>query len=673
MTGLPSSPQERTRPPRTLQGRRSRRRIVCTTSLNPDLLDMLMMVIDDASDPQPARPRTDGGLSRIPRVPTQRRHHGLTSSGQKGSATPEHHSSIPVSVRKNGPGKSDPHETPDQRFSGGIRMLEKPGGSRHPAAEPNPEHEPESGLPVEGPDSSSISSFGCDDPDEIVSQRPTGLTGENRVRPTTRAELLERYGSQLKIDSSADRILLGRDNDTSERQVSTSSSPLDHGRSIIPAPRYEYINVPHSASGHSQFPRDMSGPRLDENTPPGGSRDIPNFSRSQIPSDNYSRKSDFSGKELDIHRKPASESNLRMQRESYGSENIPPVPRVPTMRKNGSKKSVNSNGPTTPLGTPEYYTEMSSRVDPFTLSGQLDSHPPRNSSLQVQAGSDFTSHGPRDETKDVGLTHKPSNINIDDIVEQHEQEKQDATESGVRLPDSKSNRMLDSFRSIFSKSRTGERNSAGKEQPPSNSKRGRNTVESTDSGKPTHQTSKSRPKWSKSTRSLKSDDISSPSPIMPLPAPSLLPSPSSYSSFPPPPSARRQESHTPSFARPTRSTRTRVAASSKQTSVSQEARIHRIKVLTPSTGSPSRTARIQKRSANLTANSTPNPRDTRSESDYERPHPPEKDPPVGAKLADSGRIGVESVQESIEVLCEKICSTDSMPMKRAKYLRVCCL
>ena len=91
--------------------------------------------------------------------------------------------------------------------------------------------------------------------------------------------------------------------------------------------------------------------------------------------------------------------------------------------------------------------------------------------------------------------------------------------------------------------------------------------------------------------------------------------------------------------------------------------MHRIKVLTPSTGSPSRTARIHKR-INKVAASTPN-----AGSESEKPSPPVKDTPIGGKLADSGRIGIDSVQAGIESLCAKICGNTD-PTKIAKYLRV---
>lgn len=550
-------------------------------------------------------------------------------------------------------------------------MVDKPADLRRRLAiESNPELEPESVLPVVGdPDSSSTSSFGCSDPDEPAIQRPTGLTGDDRIRPKTRAELLEKYGPQLKIALSAERVLLGKDNDASEHPSPHSPSAQDYGKGFKPMPKYEHASLPRAPSGHSQIPRDTSGSRLYEKLAPGMSRDVPNFCRPQLPSDSYSRKSDLSGRELSIHRNPSSErsfTNLRGEGENYSPEDVPPVPKVPGLRKSESKKAIESDEYTAPRGgTPEFYAEMASRVDPFTLAGPLDSPHLRSSSIQAQAGSNVTPQSHHEAPNDSALTRKGSNAHIDDIVQ--DQEHHGRPDNAGRLPDSKSTRMLDSFRSIFSKSRSGvEKGATGKEQLAGNSsvRRSRNAAEGAQSGKVDHAAMKTRAKWSKSSRNLKGDEISSP---MPLPAPSLMPSPDSCSPFPAPQSRGRQDSHTPSFARSTQATRTRAAASAKQPSVSQEARMHRIKVLTPSTGSPSRAARIQKRTNQLTA-TTPNPH-SQAGSDSERPNPPEKDTPVSAKLADTGRIGVDSVQEGIESLCAKICE-NSMPMKRTKYLRV---
>ena len=76
--------------------------------------------------------------------------------------------------------------------------------------------------------------------------------------------------------------------------------------------------------------------------------------------------------------------------------------------------------------------------------------------------------------------------------------------------------------------------------------------------------------------------------------------------------------------------------------------MHRIKVLTPSTGSPSRSARIHKRSKlgiSSPAQSSP------------------------AKFADCGQIGIDNVNNYINTLCLKACEEDD-PTLRQKLMRV---
>ena len=303
---------------------------------------------------------------------------------------------------------------------------------------------------------------------------------------------------------------------------------------------------------------------------------------------------------------------------------------------------------TPPVGTDEYYAEMASRVDPFTLSGPLDSHPPRSTSLQAQAGSDFTPSSLR-EARPNDNPPKPdrSNRTFDEIMQ--EPESSGRKETSGRLPDSKSSRMLGGFRNIFSKNKAGQ---TSKDQPGSDTKRAKSITEKTESAS---ESAKPKTKWSKSSRNLRPEHISSPMPT------SAVPSPGSYSSAARPP-ARRQEVHTtptPSFARPTQATRTRQAASA----VAQEARMNKIKVLTPSTGSPSRSARIHKRTNH--SESAPQPQDIQSD-----PHRPWDQPsPPHPKFADCSEVGIEGVQNCIESLCVKACE-NSHPLRRQKNLRV---
>lgn len=546
--------------------------------------------------------RADAGSSKIPRVSTQRRR----ISAQQAESTPEQPSSIPISARKRGERPQSPQEESNHRFSGGIRVIENPITFHRLATELNPPHEPEPPQPeTDEEDSSSVSSWGNIDPAELAMKKPKGLTGENRVRPQTKEDLLAKYGASLRIAPSAERLLLGRETDTSESQRSSTLKGKQADRSLMSMPNIKLNEDRHLEEGHG-YP-------------------FPNFCRPQVSQEGYHRSSDHSNREIGAYHNKRTTSLSLDTGDDDNNSRVPPVPRVPSSLMEGRQAP--------PEGTDEYYADMASRVDPFTLSGPLDSHPPRSTSLQTQAGFDFTPSSLREANpKDDPLQPDRSNRTFDEIMQSPEEPAR--KETSGRLPDSKSSRMLGGFRNIFSKNKTGQ---PSKEQPPgSDPKRAKTVTEKTEAAKSSPESARSKTKWSKSSRNLKPEHISSPIPT------SAVPSPGSYPSTARAP-ARRQEIHTtPSFARPTQATRTRQAASA----VAQEARMNRIKVLTPSTGSPSRSARIQKR-INL-AVSAP------------QPHP---------KFADCGEVGVETVQRCIESLCVKACE-NSHPLRRQKNLRV---
>ncbi|RJE19338.1 hypothetical protein PHISCL_08329 [Aspergillus sclerotialis] len=574
---------------------------------------------DNMESSQSSKSRTDSGPSKIPRAGTKKRAPippvSRRSKGKAAASTPEQQTSLSTAARNESEAISEsPQMESRQGFSGGIRLLDRITGHHTQTAASHAHPEPESPhQTVEDDDSSSVSSWGNFDPQELARQRPRGLTGENRPRP--RYELFERYGPQLKIASSAERLLLGKDHDASESQASRSLSDPQGDKGMMPVSSREFSGTSHQ-SGQTRYESETPDSKRGENSPFGASRDVPNFCRPQVNYDNNPKRSDVSGREWAMqHRVTQGASSF------VGADpaNVPPVPRIPSMLKSDSKTSLKSNQPLTPPhGSPEYYEEMGTM------------HPPRSASLQAQAGSDFTPT--QGSSADPRLKHKRSNLTFDDIIQ--DQEQLIEGESGARLPDSKSSRMLGGFRNIFSKSKAG-----ATAKDPSGNKHSKNTTESSEARK-------SKPKWSKSSRSLRVEDISAPIPQ--IPAPSMMPSPSSYSSIPAPANRGRSEVYTPSFARPTQATRTRAAASAKQTSVAQEARMHRIKVLTPSTGSPSRSARIHKRSKVGISSPAPG---------------------TPAKFADSGQIGIENVNNYIDTLCARTCDEDD-PTLRQKHMRL---
>lgn len=375
-----------------------------------------------------ARERADPGPSKIPRVPTQRRARATAASAQKRTeVTPEQQSSIPISVRKRAGRSESPQEDSGQGFSGGIRMVDRTTGFHRFAREANIQHKPESAQPDREDDSSSVSSWGNIDPEELAMKRPKGLTGENRVRPRTREELLAKYGAGLRIDPSAERLLLGKDTGTSETQGKSSLHDNRADRSLMPTSQYQ-SELPGSRANVSRYLEDS------EEFP------FPNFCRPNLES--RPRGGDLSNRDMPMYRNPPLKPrSLSLGSESEHGDSAPQVPIVPSMFKSDGRQAAKSDRAVTPPeGTPEFYAEMASRVDPFTLSGSLNSHPPRSTSLQAQAGSDFTpSRLTAGAPRDRGLKPKRSNRTFDDIMQGQEQLVHNEGES--KLPDSKSSQI----------------------------------------------------------------------------------------------------------------------------------------------------------------------------------------------------------------------------------------
>ena len=229
---------------------------------------------------QSSKSRTDSGSSRIPRAGTKKRAPippvSRRSKGKASASTPERQTSLSTAARDQSESMSEsPHMEAGQSFSGGIRMLDRITGDHSQTAASHAHPEPESPhQTVEDDDSSSVSSWGNFDPQELARQRPRGLTGENRPRP--RYELFERYGPQLKIASSAERLLMGKDNEASESQASRSRSDPAGDKGMMPMPSRQLSSTSHH-SFQTRYESETPDSKRGENSPLGASRDIPNF------------------------------------------------------------------------------------------------------------------------------------------------------------------------------------------------------------------------------------------------------------------------------------------------------------------------------------------------------------------------------------------------------------
>lgn len=583
------------------------------------------------SEKAKAKGRGSNGTSRIPRPPAAKQNQSPNPGSNKGNgaANPEHRRSIPTAIRKQG---EEGHES-DQGASGETGEAQGETTEESLAIRCRPlaiVAEPEATESVR-----CSSEFEDYDADAINAQRPTGFTGENRVRPRTGVELLAQYGARLRIAGSAERLLVGNDDDQARSDGQVSRSLHDH-------------------AGQSSFHAGESRSQFGDNQSSDITGDASNFSR---PQDILPRANDLSGRERALSR------TLRRRPGAIDLENSPPVPKIPepyASEIRGTPKSERSE--TTSDNAPDMYGGLVPTVEPFTLDSPLGSHPPRSESLGAQGFSRRNARTqPEGSEHELSSMHQKTETTFDDFVDQSK-EVSHGNNAG-KMSESKSTRMLDSFRHMFGKKAGVEKgHHSTKNQPADdNTKRVKNVSDSVEYPK-TGLVKKT--KWSKSARNLRAEDISSP---IPMRAPSLMPSPASYSSIPTLARAQHNPNYpTPSFARSTQATRTRAAAAStKQTPPSMETRLRRPQG-TFSNGSPQRLARPVRRSPQPQTGTSTTPASQSARS--ERPQPPEKDA-QDAKMADSGEVGIRGVVSCIEDLITKICDS-SRAAQREKNLRV---
>lgn len=420
-----------------------------------------------------------------------------------------------------------------------------------------------------------------DDGDEL--ERPTGYTGDNR-RPFERSAQCF-YGTRLQIAASAENVIMGTP------KLSSKSSP-DLKRDV---PRTDTQGSPYNACVGEPSCRPVERGREAKASPAGTPDASRNFCRPRPSLENSSRR-DFSGRELSIPRKPVSNSSLTDLNNPSSNElqspyMVPMVPKIPDEHNVFLNKDK-------PLPQPRVVTVKGA-------AGADRPHPTRTSSLQSVPASQGESAVTTPQTSHIphqsGATDLERTVTFDDIVPES---KQSAQRGKGRFPDSKSNRMLDSFRNIFKHKSTADKARMKNQESPDAAVEGSGDQAQIgavgradkDDGKleSAKTASKSRtPRlperagWSKGARS-----ISAPIHV----SPGAFPTPTSSLSSMPTLSPRVYEEHqTPSFARPTKSTRTRAATNPRlQTPVLADGRSRRTSSMAASTGSPQRSIRVSR-------------------------------------------------------------------------------
>ncbi|GIJ83466.1 hypothetical protein Asppvi_002288 [Aspergillus pseudoviridinutans] len=542
---------------------------------------------------------------------------GTGGSQPKGTrVTSEHRSSIPVAVRKVGTehqnvpeGGSSGHEAGETRAAGRTR-------GRHVSPFQHQintlwgyirDEDIANEISRYSSTSSSSGDWDGEQDDDDELERPTGYTGDNR-RPFERSAQCF-YGPRLQIAASAENVIMGTPN------LSSKSSP-DLKRDV---PRTATQGSPHNARLGEQSSRLVEGGH-EAKASPESSR---NFCRPRPSLENISRR-DFSGSEISIPRKPVGSPSLTdlHNPSSDGLQSqyvVPTVPKIPDEHNvflNKDKPLPELNAGPVSKGTGQGSKEITGSMTGGGLSAHArvkraaaaDSpHPTRTSSLQSVPASQGESAVTTPRTPNIqhpgGAADLKRTVTFDDIVPE---KKHSAQRGKGRFPDSRSNRMLDSFRNIFkhknaadkARVKNEESTEAALEESGDQAQSGSVDRANKDDGKLESATtaSKSRTKsprlperagWGKGARS-----ISAPIHV----SPGAFPTPtSSLSSIPAPSPRVYEEYQTPSFARPTKSTRTRAATNPRlQTPVAADGRSRRTSAMAASTGSPQRSTRVSR-------------------------------------------------------------------------------
>lgn len=433
--------------------------------------------------------------------------------------------------------------------------------------------------------SSSSSDWDGDQEDADELERPTGYTGDNR-RPFERSAQCF-YGPRLQIAASAENVIMGTP------KLSSKLSP-DLKRDV---PRTTTQGSPHNARLGEQSSRSVEGGHEAKAIPAGTPEASRNFCRPRPSLENVSRR-DFSGRELSIPRKPVGSPSLT-DLHNPGSNVLPSQYVVPTVPKIPHEHNAFLNKDKT-LPEPK-----AARVKGAAAADSP--HPTRTSSLQSVSASQGESAMTTPRTPNIphsaGATDLERTVTFDDIVFEN---KHSAQRGKGRFPDSRGNRMLDSFRNIFKHKNTADKarmknqesTDAAVEESADQAQSGAVDRASKDDGKLESATTASnsriksprlpeRAGWGKGARS-----ISAPIHV----SPGAFPTPtSSLSSIPAPSPRVYEEYQTPSFARPTKSTRTRAATNPRlQTPAAADGRSRRSSAMAASTGSPQRSTRVSR-------------------------------------------------------------------------------
>lgn len=638
-----------------------------------------------AQETQELRLLSSNSSTRIPRGVPQKPSQGAQSASLRGvRAAPDIRSSIPLPItlrRHSVEAMGSPRVTPSGSFAGGIRVVDKPNGPR-----PKPSSDEQLAVPDQesatneekGKDRKSCSSSSISDwdfGDDDAAQRPQNVfTGEYRTRMLHKPG--ERfYGPKLRIARSAEKLIMGPDSPGSTFAVTQRSNPaLVH----YPDTPTRFSGKRRVDTGSSSSP--ILGPSSSNKKDSNSAESTPlarNYCRSAISLESIPRKD--SGRDRAIQRKPVNSPSLSSLYSPSGQdEHEPLVPRVPekySIHLKGSK----SASPVTPVkstsqsgegSVPKNYPTPNTAGSPESLR----SFPPRTSSRD-QASQRTMQSGPGPAIVSAHVSDQSEKQNSNVAPQNLSKEPTTQAEQLARLPDSKSTRMLDSFRNIFKHKNAVDKSRGKKEeretpepearaQTPVTAIRLRNEDNRTGPAKGVFM-SRARytrlsdgVSWNKTPRSPKSSDEQHPSARQ------------STSISPPAAPVVQHVEDTPSFARPTKSTRTKAAPVRGQSVGGSDVRVRKGHIMIAPTGSPQRPSRYRTPHAGLSSghkNIINLPRSIGSVRSNLSSTP-------GKSLATANDTSditktLDEIYASIETLCKRA-TDENARSKREGYIRV---
>ncbi|KAG2420966.1 hypothetical protein HFD88_000580 [Aspergillus terreus] len=549
-----------------------------------------------AQETQELRLLSSNSSTRIPRGVPQKPSQGAQSASLRGvRAAPDIRSSIPLPItlrRHSVEAMGSPRVTPSGSFAGGIRVVDKPNGPR-----PKPSSDEQLAVPDQesatneekGKDRKSCSSSSISDwdfGDDDAAQRPQNVfTGEYRT---------------------PEKLIMGPDSPGSTFAVTQRSNPaLVH----YPDTPTRFSGKRRVDTGSSSSP--IHGPSSSNKKDSNSAESTPlarNYCRSAISLESIPRK-DF-GRDRAIQRKPVNSPSLSSLYSPSGQdEHEPLVPRVPEKYSTHLKGSKSAS-PVTPVKSTSQSGECSvpkNYPTPNTAGSpeSLRTFPPRTSSRD-QASQRTMQSGPGPAIVSAHVSDQAEKQSSNVAPQNLSKEPTTQAEQLARLPDSKSTRMLDSFRNIFKHKNTVDKSRGKKEeretpepearaQTPVTAIRLRNEDNRTGPAKGVFM-SRARytslsdgVSWNKTPRSPKSSDEQHPSARQPI------------SISPPAAPVVQHVEDTPSFARPTKSTRTKAGPVRGHSVGGSDVRVRKGHIMIAPTGSPQRPSRYRTPHAGLSS------------------------------------------------------------------------